>query len=122
MPLIKKRREFRQVRMEREIAAMAIQQSKWKQRCLRDLENAARGRVGSVACVIMRDDDVVCVIAAEEKETDERFVIAGIGVGGGAEPAQIEDGVEQTRGGERGAGRLANEGAASRCVHTICRW
>ena len=108
--------------MEREIAAISIQQSKWKQRCLRDGENAARGRVGSVSRVIMRDDNVVRVIAAEEKEADERFVIAGIGVGGGAEPAQIEDGVEQARGGERGAGRLTNEGAASRCVHTICRW
>ena len=108
--------------MEREIAAIAIQQSKWKQRGLRDGENPPRRRVGSVPGVIVRDDDVVRVIAAEKKEADERLIIGGIGVGGGAESAQIEDGVEQTRGGERGAGRLANEGAASRCVHTICRW
>ena len=71
--LIKERLQFRQVRMEREIAAIAIQQSKWKQRGLRDGENPPRRRVGSVPGVIVRDDDVVRVIAAEKASTSNAF-------------------------------------------------
>ena len=94
--LIKKRLQFRKVRMEPEVAAIAILQSERKKRRLRDRENASGRGVGGVSARVVRHDDVVRIVSAEKEQANERLVV-GIGDGGGAQPAEIEDGVEQAR-------------------------
>ena len=89
LALIKESLELRQVRMKSEVAAVAVLKREWQQRILRNRERAAGGSVGSIAAGIVRNDEIVGVVAAEEKETDQRFVIAGI-ERRGAEPAQVK--------------------------------
>ena len=115
--LVKKGLQFHQVRMEPEVAAIAVLQSKWKERRLRDRENTSGGSVGAVSGRVVRHDNVVGIVSAEKEQANKRLIIAAVGNGGGAQPAEIENRIEQARGGERGASSLANEGAAGRCVH-----
>jgi hypothetical protein len=110
-PLIKQVPQLDEIRMKPEIPAIAVLQGERQKGRLRNGENAASGRVRSVTGVVVRNDDVVRVIATEEEKTDERLVIGGI-ERSRAEPAQIEDGVENAGGRERGAGGLADETAA----------
>src|ERR1700730_3438208 len=106
--LVKKGLQFRQVRMETEVAAIAILQSEWKKRRLRDRKNASRGGVRGVPACIVRYDDVVRIVSAEKEQANERLVVASVGNVGSAQPSEIEDRVEQPRGGERGASSLTN--------------
>ena len=78
--LVKKRLQFHQIRMKPEVAAVAILQALAEERRLRDRESASRGGVRSVAVRIVRNDHVVRVVSAEEEQTDQRFVIAGVGI------------------------------------------
>src|SRR5450631_109507 len=115
--LIKKGLQFRQARMETEVTAVAVLQSEWKKRRLRERENASRSGVGGVSVRIVRDDYVVRIVSAEKEKAHERLVVAAVGNGGRTQSSEIEDRVEQAGGRERGASSLANEGAAGRCVH-----
>ena len=118
MALIKERLQLDQIRMKSEVPAVATLQGERQQHVLRNGENTTRSGVGIVAGVVVRNQNVVRVVSTEKKKTDERFVIAGrVGNSGRAEPAQIENGVENARGAERSASGLANENATSRCVH-----
>src|SRR2546423_2871651 len=71
--LIKKSLELGKVGVKSEIATVAVLQGERKQRCLGEREYATRSRVGSVAAGIVRDDDVVGVVAAEKKKANEGF-------------------------------------------------
>ena len=116
LSLIKKSLELHQVRMETEIAAVAVLQRQGQERGLRNCQRAARGGVGSITAGVVRDDDVMRVVPTEKEKTNERLVIGGI-ERRGAEAAQIEDRVQDSSGRERGAGGLANESAAGRRSH-----
>src|SRR5437762_12255663 len=70
MALVKKRLQFREVRMEPEVAAVATLQSEWKKGRLWDRENTSRGSVGGVSARIMRYDHVVCVVSAEKEQAN----------------------------------------------------
>src|SRR5947207_14363196 len=107
--------------METEIAAVAVLQRQWQERGLRDRENSARGRVRRVTAGIMRHDDVIRVIAAEKKKTDERLVIIAGVERRGTQTPQIEDRVQNSRGRQRGTSGLANKVRRVGEVIFICR-
>src|SRR5471030_1277886 len=82
--LIKKGLQFRQARMETEVTAVAVLQSEWKKRRLRERENASRSGVGGVSVRIVRDDYVVRIVSAEKEQANERLVVVAAGNGGSA--------------------------------------
>src|ERR1700694_2983261 len=106
VPRMKKGLQSQQVRMEAEVAAVAIQKREWQKRCLRDRENASRGGVGCVSAHIVRHDDGVRIVSTEQKQANKRLVVAAIGNVGGTQPSEIEDRVEQPGRSERGASSL----------------
>src|ERR1044071_1106888 len=73
--LIEKALQFRQTGMKTKVTAVAILQSEWKKRRLRDCENASRRGVRGIAVRIVRDDDIVRVISAVKKQANERSVV-----------------------------------------------
>src|SRR5436189_227085 len=107
--------------MKPKVASIAVCQRKGKQRGLWDCENAPVRGVGCVSGVVVRDDDIVGIVSTEQEETHERLVVVPAWNGGSAQPPEIENGVEDSGGGEGSTGSLANERAAGGCVHTICR-
>ena len=78
--LVKKRLQFDQVRMEAEIATIAVLQGEGKKRRLRNPENATRRGIGVITARITRDDDVVGIVATKQEEADERLVVAALGM------------------------------------------
>ena len=78
--LVKEGLQFHEVRMETEVAAVAILQSERKKRRLRDGESASRGGVGGVSARVARHDDVVGIVSTEKEQADERLVVAAVGM------------------------------------------
>src|SRR3954468_23211282 len=101
VPLVKERLELQQIRMQSEVAAIAVRQRQRKERGLRNRERASSRGVGGVAVRVVGNEHVVRVVAAIEEKADQRLVI-GCVERRGAEPAQIENGVENAGGGESG--------------------